>query len=146
MTVTNIRNARKYRQTVLLIDDQSIVLDIHAAILRSLNMDLKIVKMTNPINALHWMQNKQVDLVITDFRMHEMNGIQFVRIIKDATHDLWRSIIVVTALKDETLHKELIAAGASACLTKPAQTQELAILAKLLLDQSKQYYNLGLVD
>lgn len=146
MSVSNIRSAPKFRQTALLIDDQTTVLDIHAAILKSLKMDLKIVKMTDPVEALNWMQNKQVDLIITDFRMHEMNGMQFVRTIKDAAHDLWRSIIVVTVLKDEALHKELLTAGASACLTKPAQTQELATIAKRLLNQSKQHYSLGLVD
>jgi DNA-binding response OmpR family regulator len=129
-----------------LIDDQTTVLDIHAAILKSLKMNLKIVKMTDPVEALLWMQNKQVDLIITDFRMHEMDGMQFVQEIKDAAHDLWRSIIVVTVLKDETLHKELLAVGASACLTKPAQTQELARIAKALLDQSKHHYSLRLAD
>lgn len=146
MSVSNIRSAPKFRQTALLIDDQTTVLDIHAAILKSLKMDLKIVKMTDPVEALNWMQNKQVDLIITDFRMHQMDGMQFVQAIKNACHILWHSIIVVTVLKDETIHQELLAAGASACLTKPAQTQELARIAKTLLEQSKQHYSLGLVD
>lgn len=142
MSVSNIRSALKFRQSALLIDDQSTVLDIHAAILKSLKMNLKIVKMTDPVEALEWMQNKQVDLIITDFRMHKMNGMQFVQAIKDVGHDLWRSIIVVTALKDESIHKELLAAGVAACLTKPAQTQELANVAKTLLEKSKLHYSL----
>ena len=146
MKVSNIRSAPKFRQTALLIDDQVTVLDIHTAILKSLNMNLKIVTMTDPVEALHWMQNKQVDLIITDFRMHRMNGMQFVQTIKNACHMLWHSIIVVTVLTDKTLHQELLAAGAAACLTKPAQTQELAQIAKTLLDQSKQYYSLGQAD
>ena len=146
MSVSNIRSAPKFRQTALLIDDQSTVLDIHAAILKSLKMNLKIVKMTDPIEALEWMQNKQVDLIITDFRMHQMDGMQFVQVIKNAGHSLWGSIIVVTALKDESVHQELIVAGVAACLTKPAKTQELATIAKTLLDHSKQHYSLALVD
>ena len=144
--VSDIRSAPKFRQTALLIDDQVTVLDIHTAILKSLKMNLKIVTMTDPVEALHWMQNKQVDLIITDFRMHQMDGMQFVRTIKNACHALWHSIIVVTVLKDKTIHQELLAAGAAACLTKPAQTQELARIAKSLLDLSKQHYSLGLVD
>lgn len=146
MSVSNIRSATKFRQTALLIDDQTTVLDIHAAILKSLKMNLRIVKMTDPVEALNWMQNKQVDLIITDFRMHQMDGMQFVQAIKSACNILWHSIIVVTVLKDEAIHQELLAAGASACLTKPAQTQELARIAKSLLEQSKQRYSLGLVD
>lgn len=93
-------------------------------------MDLKIVKMTDPVEALEWMKNKQVDLIITDFRMHQMDGIQFVQAIKNACNALWNSIIVVTVIDDKTTHNELIAAGATACLTKPAQTKELAVLLK----------------
>lgn len=142
MSVSNIRSATKFRQTALLIDDQSTVLDIHVAILKSLNMDLNIVTMTDPIEALDWMKNKQVDLIITDFRMHQMDGMQFVQTIKEVCHIVWQSIIVVTALRDKTIHQELLAAGAAACLSKPAQTKELADIAKKLLDQSKLHYGL----
>lgn len=146
MSISNIRSAANFKQTALLIDDQPTVLDIHAAILKSLKMNLKIVTMTNPIDALAWMQNKQVDLIITDFRMHQMDGMQFVQAIKNTSNVLTRSIIVVTVLKEVTIHQELLAAGASACLTKPVQTQELAKIAKQLLKQSKDYYSLGLIS
>ena len=144
-TVSSIRSATKFRQTVLLIDDQSTVLDIHAAILKSLKMNLKIVAMTDPVEALAWLQNKQVDLIITDFRMHQMDGMQFVQALKNADNVLTHAIVVVTVLKDQTIQQELIAAGASACLTKPVQTQALAIVAKNLLGQSKLYYDLHLI-
>jgi len=144
--VSSIRSAPKFRQTVLLIDDQPTVLDIHAAILKSLKMDLKIVSMTDPVEALAWLQNKQVDLIITDFRMHQMDGMQFVQALKNADNVLTHSIVVVTVLKDQTTQQELISAGASACLTKPVQTQELAKVAKTLLEQSQIYYGLGLMN
>lgn len=144
MSISNIRSATNFKQTALLIDDQPTVLDIHAAILKSLKMNLKIVTMTNPVEALAWMQNKQVDLIITDFRMHQMNGMQFVQAIKNTSNVLTRSIIVVTVLKEVNIHQELLAAGASACLTKPVQTQELAKISKQLLEQSKEYYSFGM--
>lgn len=145
MSISNIRSATNFKQTALLIDDQPTVLDIHVAILKSLKMNLKIVTMTNPVEALMWMKNKQVDLIITDFRMHQMNGMQFVQAIKSTSNVLTRSIIVVTVLKETSIHQELLAAGASACLTKPVQTQELAKIAKQLLEQSKEYYSVGLM-
>ena len=144
--VSSIRSAPKFRQTVLLIDDQPTLLDIHAAILKSLKMDLNIVTMTDPVEALAWLQNKQVDLIITDFRMHQMDGMQFVQALKNADNVLTHAIVVVTVLKDQTTQQELIAAGASACLTKPVPTQELAKVAKALLEQSKIYYGLGLIN
>lgn len=144
--ITHIRSASKFKQTVLLIDDQPTVLDIHAAIIKSLKMDLNIVSMTDPVEALAWVQNKQVDLIITDFRMHQMDGMQFVQALKNSDNVLTHNIVVVTVLKDQTTHQELISAGASACLTKPVQTKVLAKVAKSLLEQSKVYYGLGLID
>lgn len=109
-------------------------------------MDLNIVSMTDPVEALAWVQNKQVDLIITDFRMHQMNGMQFVQALKNTDNMLTHNIVVVTVLKDQKTHQELIAAGASACFTKPAATQDLAKVAKNLLEQSKIYYGLGLIN
>jgi two-component system, chemotaxis family, chemotaxis protein CheY len=142
MSVSNIRSAAKFRQTVLLIDDQPTVLAIHTAILKSLKMNLKIVSMIDPLEALSWMQNKQVDLVISDFHMPQMDGMQFVEAIKSAQNGLLRYIIVVTVLKDKAVHQALISAGAAACLTKPVQTLELANVARNLLDKSKQNYDI----
>jgi two-component system, chemotaxis family, chemotaxis protein CheY len=144
--ISHIRSAPKFKQTVLLIDDQPTVLDIHAAIIKSLKMDLNIVSMTDPVEALAWVQNKQVDLIITDFRMHHMNGMQFVQALKNTDNVLTHNIVVVTVLKDQATHQELISAGASACFTKPVQTEELRKIAKTLLEQSKIYYGLGLIN
>lgn len=146
MSISNIRSATKFRQTALIIDDQTTVLDIHAAVLKSLKMDLNIVKMTDPVEALSWMKNKQVDLIITDFRMHQMDGMQFVQTVKNDRNILWHSIIVVTALKDQSIHQDLLAAGAAACISKPAPTKELANIAKTLLAKSKLHYNFEQVN
>ena len=51
----------------------------------------------------------------------------------------------MTAVNDKATHQELISAGATACLTKPAQTKELADIAKTLLKESKYHYSQALV-
>lgn len=145
MKISNIRSAPKFKQTVLIIDDQPTVIDIHAAILKSLKLNLNIVTMTNPIEALQWMHNKQVDLIVTDFSMMRMNGMRFVQTINKASQTGPKPIIVVTVLKDKKLHQELIEAGAAACITKPASAIDLANTAKALLEKSKQFHNRSLV-
>ncbi len=136
--VTSIRNAARFKQTVLLIDDQPTVLDIHAAILGSLKANLNIVSMTNPEDALAWMKNKQVDLIITDYRMQPMDGISFIKTIKQHNHHSHTSVVVVTIIKDKAVLQALTEAGVSACLTKPVKPEELKKLAQSLLDKNKQ--------
>jgi CheY-like chemotaxis protein len=141
MIVSDIRSAAKFKQTVLIIDDQPTVLDIHQAILKSFRPNLNIVTMTSPLEALRWAKYKQVDLIITDFSMAEMNGMQFVKTINQTNLTGIVPIIVITVLKDKALHKALITSGATACLTKPVAASSLRKVADFLLDKSMQFYN-----
>ncbi len=104
-------------------------------------MNLNIVTMTDPVKALNWMSHKQVDLVVTDFSMMHMDGMQFVQTINQANNVGPTPIIVITVLKDKRLHKELKAAGAAACLTKPVKSDSLSRMARFLLNESKTFYN-----
>ncbi|MEE9330632.1 MAG: response regulator [Methylophilaceae bacterium] len=140
MVISNIRSAANFKQTVLVIDDQPTVLAIHAAILKSIKLNLNVVTMTDPVEALAWMGNKQVDLIVTDFSMMHMDGMQFVQTIDQANNVGPKPIIVITVRKEKALHKELIAAGAAACLTKPANPKKLKDMARFLLEESKQFY------
>lgn len=141
MIVTDIRTARTFKPTVLIIDDQPTVLEIHQAIIKSLHANLNIVTMTNPIDALNWAKRKQIDLVITDFSMHQMNGMQLMQAIHQTHPAVAPSIIVITVIKDKALHKALISAGATACLTKPVEVISLKKVVMFLLNKSKQPYN-----
>lgn len=140
MVISNIRNAQSFKQTVLIIDDQPTVLAIHTAILKSLKMNLNVVAMSDPKEALEWMRYKQVDLVITDFSMMHMDGMEFVQTINQANFVGPRPIIVITVLKDKQLHQELITAGAAACFTKPVNPAGLASMARFLLYKAKEFY------
>jgi two-component system, chemotaxis family, chemotaxis protein CheY len=146
MNISNIRSAAKFKQTVLIIDDQLTALNIHAAILKSLNLNLQIVTMTSPIEALKWMQNKQIDLIITDFRMHKMNGMQFVKALKSSENPQVNAIIVVTVVQEKTLHQELLSAGVYACFTKPLQAHQLANAARNLLEKNRVKFGHSLME
>jgi two-component system chemotaxis response regulator CheY len=140
MIISDIRSAAKFKQTVLIVDDQTVALNIHKAILKSLELNLNIVTMTSPVDALNWAKKKQVDLIITDFSMKEMDGMQLLQSINYTNSANLTPIIVITVLKDKALHQQLLAAGAAACLTKPVNSQELCNVAQLLLDKSKAFY------
>jgi DNA-binding NtrC family response regulator len=68
MIISGIRIAEKFKQTVLIVDDQTVALNIHQAILEALKLNLNTVTMRNPVEALKWVKNKQIDLIATDFK------------------------------------------------------------------------------
>jgi DNA-binding response OmpR family regulator len=71
--------------------------------------------------------------------------MQFVEAINSIASGPRKPIIMVTALRKNELHQALISAGASACLTKPVNAQELSKTARQLLLINKQIYRTGLI-
>lgn len=139
MIISHIRSAAKFKQPVLIVDDQTVALNIHKAILKSLELNLKIVTMTSPVDTLN-LAKKQVGLTITDFSMKEMGGMQLLQSINYTNSAKLTPIIVITVLKDKALHQQLLAAGAAAYLTKLVNSQELCNVAQFLLIKSKAFY------
>jgi two-component system, chemotaxis family, chemotaxis protein CheY len=137
--IRNIKSATNYRKTVLVVDDQSVALDIHAAILKKADLHLHILTKTNPIEALACVRKIPLDLIVTDFKMDEMDGLQFVQAVKALSYDENVPIIVITAIKDERLHNALLEGGVSACICKPAPAAKLLSLVKQLLENNTQY-------
>ena len=139
MIISHIRSAAKFKQAVLIVDDQTAALNIHKAILKSLKLNLKIVTMTSLLDTLN-LAKKQVGLTITDFSMKEMGGTQLLQPINYTNSAKLTPIIVIAALKDKALHQQLLAAGAAVCLTKLVNSQELCKVAQFLLNKSKAFY------
>ena len=140
MAIIDIRSSPRFKQTVLLVDDQATVLSIHAAIIKSLDLDLTVVAKINPIEALAYIRKKQVDLLITDFRMPSIDGIHFFKQAKYLSRNKHVQIIVITALKSRQTYEEILAAGVTKCLFKPAQNDELTKIAYELLNNHKRSY------
>jgi two-component system, chemotaxis family, chemotaxis protein CheY len=138
--VLDIKSSRKYRQTVLLVDDQPMVLEIHAAMLKSAMPNLRIVSMTDPLKALDWLMSHSIDLIITDYKMKQMNGVSFVTSAKRLSNGAMPPIIVVTALKDANVHQALLLAGVSICLTKPTSAVQLVEISRRLLNITTEYF------
>ncbi len=139
-TILDIKSSPKYRQTVLLVDDQAVMLEIHSAMLKSEMPNLSIVTMTDPQKALKWLNTHPVDLVVTDYKMAQMDGVSFVKAIKSSSKGVQPPILVVTALKDEVIHQALISVGAHACLTKPITASQLVEVSRHLLNRTSEYF------
>lgn len=135
MAIIDIRSSPRFKPTVLLVDDQPTVLSIHAAILNTLDWDLTVAIQTNPLEALAYLAKRQVDLLITDFKMPGIDGIWFIKQAKSLSRNPHLQIIVITALKTRLAHERILAAGAARCFTKPAQCDELAKISYELLHQ-----------
>lgn len=84
-------------------------------------------------------QNSHFDLVITDLRMPEMNGIELCRNIKEADYE--QPIVVISAHDETTYLLDLINIGVDSFLLKPLDLQRfLNVMFKVckIIHQKKE--------
>lgn len=104
---------------IVSIDDNTSNLLIIEAYAQVLGLHVK--SFTNPIEALNYLKNTECDMLITDYMMPQMNGIELVKAFRE--QDKQTPIVMVTAVGDNVaLHIEALEAGVTDFLSKPIHT------------------------
>lgn len=110
-------------QTILIVDDEEII-TYSLSMQLSLSTNLKIITSNNPINALKELQNNDIDLVISDYLMPGMNGIDFLTEVKKINEDI--TLILLTGYADkENVIKAVNQVGVYYYLEKPWDNDSL---------------------
>ncbi len=87
---------------LILVDDHHLVLNGLKASLEKCHFISTIHTFTNPKKAISFIHKNKIDLVITDISMPEINGIEFIKKIKQ--YDATLKILVISMFKP--LHYE----------------------------------------
>lgn len=104
-------------------DDQSIVRD-GLELMLSLEDDFTVVgKGENGEQAVHYLQQHKVDLLLLDLNMPVLNGVQAAERILQ--HNPSQKILVLTTFDDEQWLAQAINAGVSGYLLKDSSREEL---------------------
>ena len=106
---------------VLIVDDEKEVLDDLIRALKPAQYELKAEQ--NPVLALEAYQNEKFDVVISDIRMPEMNGIELLKRLRQ--FDKNARVIIITAYGDLETAKAAINNHAFAFFGKPINFNEL---------------------
>ncbi len=92
---------------------------------------------SNGIEALEAMRNIKADLIITDIRMPEMDGLELIKEIKNKNIDA--KFIVLSGYDDFKYLKESINLGIENYLLKPVNKDELQATLKRTADRIENY-------
>ncbi len=110
---------------VLVVDDSAIMRKVIEQILEMLGHEA--VPAANGVEAFDRLkENDDVKLILLDWNMPEMNGIEFLRAIKDKPGLDKIPVIMLTTESERRKMIEAIEAGAKHYLTKPFQPETLA--------------------
>lgn len=108
---------------ILIVDDHPIVREGWASMLNRRD-DMQVVgEAANGVDALNQYAEIQSDIILTDLRMPEMDGVELIRKLREITPDV-RVIVLTTYDGDENIYRAL-EAGAMAYLLKDAPRDEL---------------------
>lgn len=129
-----LRRQRK----VLIVDDESTGRTILTKIIQQVEDDISVDAFDNPLEALSWLDNNHPDLIITDYRMPDINGIDLIRRIREkrACQDI--PIMMITVVSEKSVRYDALEAGATAFLIRPIDQIECRTSCRNLLKLHEQ--------
>jgi CheY-like chemotaxis protein len=131
-----------HSRRVLIVDD---IEDMRQALIDALTLrGYHCVAADHGESALRCLDSDRFDLVISDYRMPVMDGIQFLEALKKR-RTLTPPVILLTASKSEELRKRAFELGAYAVALKPIAPQELAALSARAIE-SREIEQSGLSE
>jgi two-component system response regulator RpfG len=133
--ITDVNNQRQ----VVIVDDQSTGRMILGKIIQQIADDIKIIDFADPQKALQWLSNNQADLIVTDYRMPGINGIEFIKEVRKTVTGEHIPIMMITVVSEKEVRCEALEAGATAFLTRPIDQIECRTSCRNLLKLHKQH-------
>jgi len=114
------------RPNVLVVDDEP---DMRRFLCSQLQEQYQVYEARSGSQALELAQDKDFSLVLLDFMMPEMDGIEVMQRLKQCSGTRNTPVIILTARADEEFKIKTLKAGATDFLTKPFSSTELMIRA-----------------
>ncbi len=100
---------------ILIVDDEPDILDTLDLVWSEEDLELYLAR--NAEDALHKFQSLKPRVVVTDYRMPGMDGIELIRELRKVEPSI--RTVLMTAFPDARLRDEAKAAGCDAFFTKP---------------------------
>ena len=118
---------------ILIVDDEPFNLDLLEQELGDLGYPSE--RASDGKQALEKIAKLDPDLVLLDYRMPDMNGIDVLREIRQRNKDL--PVIMITAYGTIDVAVEAVKAGADDFITKPFDPEHLALVVKKALERAE---------
>lgn len=113
------------KRTILIIDDET---DALTLLSRAIGTAYDVIAKNDGAEALRWLQaGNTPDLIITDVMMPNMDGAEFIKILRSSKSHRHTPIIVVSANSDVRARIKFLQMGVNDYLGKPVHPEELVL-------------------
>lgn len=123
---------------VLIVDDQQSARVMLRGIVEGIHPKIEVTEFGDPVAALSWSQGHDSDLLLLDYRMPDLNGVEFARRYRS---DLARRdvpIVLMAVIGDEPIRQAALDAGVIDFMVKPLRPRELKARCRNLLSLRRE--------
>jgi two-component system response regulator RpfG len=126
------------RNTAMVVDDQSTGRAILEQVVRTLDERVAVEGFGRPVDAVIWATRHVADLVLIDYMMPDMNGIELAKRLRALPGYEHVPIMMVTAHDDRKVRYDALDAGVTDFLIKPVDARECMARCRNLLTLRRQ--------
>jgi signal transduction histidine kinase/FixJ family two-component response regulator/putative methionine-R-sulfoxide reductase with GAF domain len=124
---------RQSVERIIIIDDEVRMCESLATLLTSEGYQVDAFQ--SPVEAAEAVRHRKIDLVITDFMMPDMDGIEIMKLIKKVDEEI--PVILMTGFASLNSALEAIQQGAYDYLLKPVEFTQLSLAVKRALEKRR---------
>ena len=121
--------------TVVIVDDEEMILTSLSSFL-SLETDYDVKTFVSARKAVEYVESGAVDVIISDFLMPEMNGVEFLAKVKSFRPEVPRIILTGFADKENAI-KLINEVGLFQYIEKPWDNNDLLLIVRNALDKHR---------
>lgn len=118
---------------VLVIDDQKNARLIMEGVVRCIDPYIETSAHASPLEAIEWARHNVPDLILTDYKMREIDGIETIKRLRQLPTCAEVPIVMVTISADATVRHAAFDAGVTDYLVKPYDHYECRARCRNLL-------------
>ena len=119
------------RKRVVVVEDSVSIREIVVFSLKSSGFD--VVCASNGVEAMSLFDGRKMDLLLTDYHMPEMNGLELIRWVRGIKQYRRLPIVVLTTENQRSVILEAKEAGATGWLNKPFSLEKLTQIIRRVI-------------
>ena len=138
MATAQIRALPAFRNTVMVVDDQSTGRAILEQVVLGLGDRIQVQAFERPIDAVVWATRHVADLVLVDYSMPDMDGIEFGKKLRALPGYEHVPIVMITVHDERKIRYAALDAGITDFLIKPIDARECLARCRNLVTLRRQ--------